>query len=112
MVAFPRPFPCPQVPFADSSKIPLTVTFPEGSRLSQTSNTLPVEISFCSSKPFSFTANLDFFDEENTKFSIPVTGCTDNCIFTNLSYTFAKRVKGYELAAEGPNKAIMLIDKV
>ena len=100
-----------KVPFADTSKLPLTVTFPEGQRLTQTNSSIPVEIAFSSKKPISFTANLDFFDEEGTKFSIPVTGCADNCTLTTFSYIFSKKGKGYALETDGANRPIVLVDR-
>ena len=43
---------------------------------------LPVTVSFASPKPLSFTAALDFIDEEGKRYSVPVTGTTDNCMLT------------------------------
>mmetsp|Transcript_140642 Transcript_140642/g.244902 ORF Transcript_140642/g.244902 Transcript_140642/m.244902 type:complete len:2974 (-) Transcript_140642:636-9557(-) len=100
-----------KVPFHETGKIPLTLAFPEGQKLTQTTTTLPVEITFLSKKPLSFTANLDFFDEEGSKFTVAVTGCADNCLLTTYDYLFNKRGKGYSLEYEAENKPIMLIDK-
>lgn len=36
--------------------------------------------------PLSFTTFLDFFDDEGNKFSIPISGTTDNSILTVFSY--------------------------
>lgn len=33
-----------------------------------------------------FTAKVDFFDTDGNKFSIPVTGITDNCLFSLYAY--------------------------
>lgn len=41
---------------------------------------------FTSSKPLSFTTFIDFFDDEGNKFSIPISGTTDNSIFTIFSF--------------------------
>ena len=38
------------------------------------------------SSPLSFTTFLDFFDDEGNKFSIPISGTTDNSIFTVYSF--------------------------
>jgi len=43
-------------------------------------------VSFESSKPISFTANIDFMDEEGNRYSIPVTACADNCLITNQAF--------------------------
>ena len=44
---------------------------------------LPVTVTFNSAKPLSFTASIDFMDEEGKRFSIPVTATTDNCLLTH-----------------------------
>jgi len=43
---------------------------------------VPVELSFNSTKPMSFTAAINFIDEDGNRFSVPVTGTTDNCLLT------------------------------
>jgi hypothetical protein len=45
-----------------------------------------VEAFFKFSSPLSFTTFLDFFDDEGNKFSIPISGTTDNSIFTVYSF--------------------------
>jgi hypothetical protein len=45
-----------------------------------------VEATFKFSSPLSFTTFLDFFDDEGNKFSIPISGTTDNSIFTVYSF--------------------------
>jgi hypothetical protein len=47
---------------------------------------LPVVVSFESVKPMSFTANLDFMDEDGKRFSMPVTGTTDNSLLTHHAF--------------------------
>lgn len=37
-------------------------------------------------KPLSFTTFIDFHDDEGNKFSIPISGTTDNSLFTVFSY--------------------------
>jgi hypothetical protein len=44
---------------------------------------LPVTVTFSSAKPLSFTASIDFMDEEGKRFSIPVTATADNCLLTH-----------------------------
>lgn len=44
---------------------------------------LPVVVSFLSNKPISFTANIDFMDEDGKRYSMPVTGTADNCLLTH-----------------------------
>ena len=43
-------------------------------------------VSFESHKPMSFTASIDFMDEEGKRYAIPVTAVADNCLLTNLSF--------------------------
>ena len=41
-----------------------------------------MEVSFVSKKPLSFTAAVDFLDEDGNRFSVPASGVTDNCALT------------------------------
>ena len=41
---------------------------------------------FSNSKPISFTTHFDFYDDEGYKFLIPVSGTTDNLVFTVFSF--------------------------
>lgn len=75
----------------DSEKAPLQLEFPEGTLIGFAKERLPVDVSFASDQPLSFTANLDFFDDDGRKFSVPVTGTADNCLLTNHPFlTFNK----------------------
>ena len=67
---------------ADTEKIPMEVTFPEGMMIGIAKQELPVEVSFVSAKPLSFTASIDFLDDDAKRFSVPVSGTTDNCTLT------------------------------
>lgn len=60
---------------------------------------LPVVVSFMSPKPMSFTAHIDFMDEDGKRFSMPVTGTTDNSLLTNLAFI---QVRG---DTEGPGNS-------
>eukprot|EP00698_Gefionella_okellyi_P007756 TRINITY_DN1898_c0_g1_i1.p1 TRINITY_DN1898_c0_g1~~TRINITY_DN1898_c0_g1_i1.p1 ORF type:complete len:2231 (+),score=540.36 TRINITY_DN1898_c0_g1_i1:707-6694(+) len=73
----------------DSTRIPLELKMLDGEVLSVTRPKLGVETSFVSSKPMSFTAKVDFLDTDGNKFSIPVTGMTDNCLFSLYPYIMA-----------------------
>jgi len=44
---------------------------------------VPVEVSFLSNKPLSFTAKVPFLDGDGNRFTIAVTGTTDNSILTS-----------------------------
>lgn len=66
----------------DTAKIPMEVSFPEGKNIGRAKPILPVDITFKSRKPISFTADVDFLDEDARRFSIPVSGTADNCLLT------------------------------
>ncbi|XP_040600110.1 cilia- and flagella-associated protein 47 isoform X2 [Mesocricetus auratus] len=84
-------FKIPTAKLLDDDEIhPLTVTFPKG-RVITASDTgindvLPCHLSFNSSKPVSFFANLLFCDDKNNWFSLPVTATAENCILTIYLY--------------------------
>lgn len=67
-------------------KLPIELLFPDGENLGVTKQKLKVEAVFMSPKPLSFTTFIDFFDDEGNKFSIPISGTTDNSIFTIFSF--------------------------
>ncbi|CAO2623937.1 Cilia and flagella-associated protein 47 [Lemmus lemmus] len=84
-------FKIPTAKLLDDDEIhPLTVTFPKG-RIITGSDTgindeLPCHLSFSSSKPVSFFANLLFCDDRDNWFSLPVTATAENCILTIYLY--------------------------
>ncbi|KAK3255401.1 hypothetical protein CYMTET_35412 [Cymbomonas tetramitiformis] len=71
---------------ADTSRVPLHLEFPEGKMIGIAKERVPVELSFVSNKPMSFTANIEFIDEDGNRFSVPVTGTTDSCLLTTNSF--------------------------
>lgn len=70
-------------------KIPIKINFPDGNNLGVTKQKVKVEASFTFTSPLSFTTFIDFFDDEGNKFSIPISGTTDNSIFS--VFTFLQR---------------------
>merc|ERR1712130_73857 len=52
-------------------------------------NSLQIEISFISSISIAFTTRIDFLDCENNRFSIFVSGMTDNCILSNQPFLYS-----------------------
>lgn len=68
------------------ARVPLQVSFPDGQAVGIAKQKLPVRVSFSSKKAMAFTCNIDFLDEDGNKFSIPVTGMTDNSMLTSYSY--------------------------
>lgn len=71
---------------ADTARVPIQLNFIEGRHLSTEKLSIPVEVLFETKKPMSFTANIDFYDMENNRFSIPVTCTADNCLLSNYPY--------------------------
>jgi hypothetical protein len=45
-----------------------------------------VELRFQSKKPISFTTNLEFYDDLDKVYTIPISGTADNCTFSNFAY--------------------------
>lgn len=64
----------------------MQIEFPLGTLIGIAKQSLPVLLSFASATPISFTANIDFMDEEGTRYSLPITGTTDNCLLTNQAF--------------------------
>eukprot|EP00906_Rhabdomonas_costata_P029649 RCo041844 len=89
-----------QLPFADTNKIPLTFTTPEGTLLNATRSSFPVEVTMLSKKPMSFTVGMEFLDEEGNKFTIPISGCCDNSILTVFPRLHLRGPDTYAFEAE------------
>lgn len=66
----------------DEVHVPLSISFPEGTLIGIAKEKLPVVMSFQASQPLSFTASVEFLDEEGDPHGILVTGTTDNSILT------------------------------
>lgn len=71
---------------SEVGKLPITWNFPDGNNLGVTKQKLKVEVMFSNSKPLSFTTHFDFYDDEGNKFSIPISGTTDNSLFTVFQF--------------------------
>ena len=71
---------------SEVGKLPITLNYPDGKNLGVTKQKLKVEAIFVSKKPLSFTTHIDFYDDEGNKFSIPISGTTDNSIFSVFSF--------------------------
>lgn len=63
-------------------QFPLSVTFPDGSEMKSSTRELPVEFSFVSNKPMSFSTICAFVDPTGNSTSVTVSCVTDNSIFT------------------------------
>ena len=66
----------------DAGNIQLTVNFTDGKQLGVTKQKIAAEVSFQSERPVSFTIPIEFFDLDGKKYTIPVSGTSDNCLLT------------------------------
>jgi hypothetical protein len=70
----------------DSTRLPVTVSFPEGKLIGLAKERLPLDISCCSSKPLSFTTYVDLLDEDGRAFSLTVSGAADSCSLSHGAF--------------------------
>lgn len=70
----------------DSPLVELSVHFPEGQQIVGDTFELPVQVSFVSREPVTFSLPLKFLDCENEEFAVTVHGTSDNCIFTTFPF--------------------------
>ena len=66
-------------------------------------------MSFAAKKPTSFTAKIDFLDAEGNRFSLPVSGTSDNSLCTVYPFVATKGDAFRLMAGEG--RPIMLVEK-
>ena len=74
---------------ADTFKMPIELEWPEGKIIGLAKQTLPVNVSFLSKEPLSFTGDVELIDEDGIRFALPVTGMTDNCVLTSYPFLAA-----------------------
>jgi len=84
---------------ADTDRIPLALKFIDGTELNAERESLPVQVEFESDKPMSFTAKVDFYDDEQNRFSIMVTCTADASLLTTYPFTVSMK-EGYELRCD------------
>ena len=87
----------------------LNINFPEGKNLGVTKSKIKVEVSFKSNKPLSFTTKLEFFDDSRS-YTIPISGTTDNCLFTNFPYLQRTSNEDYKILVHD-KKPIVIQDE-
>ena len=66
---------------------------------------------FTNKTPLSFTAKIEFIDENGKIYWIPVSGTTDNCLFTNYPYFQRNQEKDYNFS-EDDNKPLLVTETV
>eukprot|EP01107_Rhizomastix_libera_P003880 TRINITY_DN1665_c0_g1_i5.p1 TRINITY_DN1665_c0_g1~~TRINITY_DN1665_c0_g1_i5.p1 ORF type:complete len:1027 (+),score=365.08 TRINITY_DN1665_c0_g1_i5:336-3083(+) len=93
----------------DRAHAPFNVKFLEGSHFRSSVIKLPVEISWSSARPFSFSAKMEFTDGIGGKFPIFVSGVSDNSLFTVAPYLALHKGR-YEISGGRKGKPITLIE--
>ena len=93
--------------------LPIQIAFPEGSVLGGHHSQIPVEITCCARKATSFTACIDFCDDEEQLFSIPVSFAAENSVLTAYPYLATHKpadamLPGYTLSAETDRKPVVM----
>jgi hypothetical protein len=68
------------------SNIDITLKYVNGANLSITKKKIKVEAVFKHDKPLSFTLNAEFYDENNRVYTLPISGTTDNCLYTTQDF--------------------------
>lgn len=91
---------------ADRTRMPVKLEFPEGKSVNLAKTRLPVVVSFSAQKPLAFTSRIDFLDEDENRYSIKVTGVSDNSIFTIHSF-LANYSRDREYVVSGPGAPVM-----
>lgn len=91
---------------AGDGKLPVSLSFPDGQTITSNHNVLPVEVSFVAKKAMTFTVNIDFFDDMDGIFSIPVTCTADNSLMTTFGYV-KYREGSYTIGAETDKKPLV-----
>jgi hypothetical protein len=70
----------------DVANLGIQLNFPEGKNLGITRQKIKVEVSWKFPKQMSFTIKLEFSDDMNRSYVVPISGTTDNSFFTNYAY--------------------------
>ncbi|PRP78761.1 hypothetical protein PROFUN_00934 [Planoprotostelium fungivorum] len=71
----------------DKNLIPIEIEFPEGTTLTSSNRSVPAIVRFRAvEQPLSFTSKIDFFDNGGQKFSVLVSGASDNSLLTCFQY--------------------------
>jgi hypothetical protein len=74
--------------------VPLEITYPDGKEVSMTKDRVTVIVAVKCDQPTSWVGSIQFADTDGEKFSINVSGCSDQSILTNYSFIRAYK-KGY-----------------
>jgi hypothetical protein len=98
---------------AETSRIPLSLSFPEGNMVGVSKSKLPVIVTFISKKSIAFSAKVHFLDADGNRFSIVVVGTTDNCVLSLSPFLAIKRdIYAVGTGEEKPTILLPAIDSV
>lgn len=78
------------------SNIDINLNYLNGSSLGITKKKIKVEVTFKHDRPLSFTLNVEFYDDSNRVYTLPISGTTDNWMYTIQDY-FAGEANALEL---------------
>jgi len=92
----------------DTQRVPISLNFPEGQSVGIAKERLPVEVTFTGRRPMSFMSKIDFYDEDDNKFSVPVYGTADNSMLSVYPFVCAHESEFSLFAKE--SKPILLLD--
>jgi hypothetical protein len=62
------------------------VEFPDGNEIGVAKTSVRVNVTSKSHNPISWSGVIEFMDKSGEKFGMTVSGCSDNCVFTNNDY--------------------------
>lgn len=82
----------------DKDHAPIELSFPEGNVVGLAKDRLPVVISFKSAVPTSFTAPIEFLDDDGHRFSLPVVGIAEPSALTCAQF-FGANAHALEILA-------------
>ena len=92
----------------DNDRVPIKLTFPEGTTVGIAKERVRVDVAFTSRKAISFNAKIYFMDTEGNRFDVQITGTTDNCVLTTHDFVTRGLVE-YDFYATGKDKAVNLL---
>lgn len=72
---------------------------------------MSVEVRFTNKAPFSFTAKIEIIDDNGKSYFIPVSGTTDNSLFTNFPY-FQRNAEKEYVFSEDENKPLTVSENI
>ncbi|OHT13796.1 hypothetical protein TRFO_16023 [Tritrichomonas foetus] len=81
---------------------PLVLSFPNGNKLNYTTPKIPLNISFQSNLPLSFSTTIAVIDDDGNSYSFTVSAATDNSIFTLYSFLSTYDYKVQTQGTGGP----------